>query len=469
MLSTLISISSQFALLALLARLVPPHEMGLVALVGLVNAFLDVFIGLGLPASLIHARFLTSRETSSVYWAVVLSNIVLATVLVSVSPALALFYGDQTLSLLLCVAAGAIVINGFGQVPKALLERRLRFIRTSAADICYSLFLVTTALFLALHGWGAYAYVWALVVASGARTGIWLVGARTSFIPRFYFRVGLTKRFLQFGVFQAADGIVNFATNYISSMVLGRLVGPSALGGYTLAYNTAVNTPAKLNPVITRVMFPVLASLQKDKSRIAVNYMRVNSLCLLALGPALIGLALIAEPFMGLVYGDHYRQYAEVLTVLALSGLLRTYGNPLGSMLAATGAVRLGFSLNLFRALIAIPLTALLVMLMGAEGAALGVVFSNLLGYGVGTICSYRVLGITAWSYLSGFMRALLPSIPMAAIVLALQALLTENVGELSLMAIQIFFGAATYMLVCFWSRHPTLVYVRRNLIRQGT
>ncbi|MFF0989071.1 MOP flippase family protein [Kocuria nitroreducens] len=465
LLSTLVALASQFILFALFARLLEPYQLGLVAIVGIANAFLDVFIGLGLPASLIHSRSLTSRETSSVYWTVVASNTFLAGLLVAISPIIADVYGDEALVQILSLAALAIAINGFGQVPKALLERRLRFKRVGQAEICYSVTLLTIAIYLSVAGWEAYSYAWALVAASTIRTVIWVFGARSTFIPRLYWRVHLLRRFLRFGAFQAADGIVTFVNNYISSLILGRFVGPTALGGYTLAYNSAVQTPAKLNPIITRVMFPVMSSIQTDRPRIALNYLRVSSLCVLALGPGLIALAIAAENFMVVVYGESFRNFSAVLSVLCLSGVLRAYRNPMGAMLSATGFVRLALYTNLIRSALTVPIVVYLVINWGSIGAAWGVFVSNLLGFVAGMFCSYLALNIRVVVYVLELLKALLPFGWMALLVFGIGFALNDVIPTLGVLFCQSGCGAIAYMLTCYFSKHPTLMYVRRFVL----
>lgn len=101
--------------------------------------------------------------------------------------------------------------------------------------------------------------------------------ARRWFRLRWRFRPRETGRFLSFGVFQTLDGVVNYLGSNASSLAIGRLLGPAQLGGYTLAYNLAVNLPARVNPIVTRVMFPVFSSIQHDRDRVAKNYLSVTA------------------------------------------------------------------------------------------------------------------------------------------------------------------------------------------------
>lgn len=69
----------------------------------------------------------------------------------------------------------------------------------------------------------------------------------------------------RFGAWLTADSIViNYVNTNLSTLVLARILGASVAGGYNLAYNVAVVPPMKLNPIITRVLFPAFAKIQDE-------------------------------------------------------------------------------------------------------------------------------------------------------------------------------------------------------------
>lgn len=57
----------------------------------------------------------------------------------------------------------------------------------------------------------------------------------------------------------------------LSTLVLARILGAS-VAGLQLAYNVAVVPPMKLNPIITRVLFPAFAKIQDDTEKLRVNF-----------------------------------------------------------------------------------------------------------------------------------------------------------------------------------------------------
>ncbi|MFV2786460.1 oligosaccharide flippase family protein, partial [Escherichia coli] len=73
---------------------------------------------------------------------------------------------------------------------------------------------------------------------------------------------------LRFGAGLKADSIINNHNTNLSTLVLARILGASVAGGYNQAYNVAVVPPMKLNPIITRVLFPAFSKIQDDTEKL---------------------------------------------------------------------------------------------------------------------------------------------------------------------------------------------------------
>ncbi|STL73491.1 putative flippase (Putative export protein) [Escherichia coli] len=99
--------------------------------------------------------------------------------------------------------------------------------------------------------------------------------------------------------------------------------------GYNLAYNVAVVPPMKLNPIITRVLFPAFAKIQDDTEKLRVNFYKLLSVVGIINFPALLGLMVVSNNFVPLVFGEKWNSIIPVLQLLCIVGLLRSVGNRL--------------------------------------------------------------------------------------------------------------------------------------------
>jgi len=161
--------------------------------------------------------------------------------------------------------------------------------------------------------------------------------------PSFVFALGEVKEFFSFGAFQLASRLVNRLGANIDMILIGRFLGAEALGIYNLAYQIITIPVLKINPIVTRVAFPVFSKNQGDNQTLREGFLNMTKLLALISFPLLIGLTTVSDLFVEVVFGEKWLQAVPVLNILAIVGLLRVLMNPNGSVLLAKGRADLAF------------------------------------------------------------------------------------------------------------------------------
>src|SRR5690606_27510272 len=87
--------------------------------------------------------------------------------------------------------------------------------------------------------------------------------------------------------------------------------------------------------------------------------------------PLYVALAVFAPEIVLLVLGDNWTDSIPLLRVLAVWGLLRSFGNPIGSLLFGMGKVRLAIKWNIM-----MLLTMPLIVWYGSQWDALGMAWA---------------------------------------------------------------------------------------------
>lgn len=114
--------------------------------------------------------------------------------------------------------------------------------------------------------------------------------------------------------------------------------------------------------------------------------------------PALLGLMVVSNNFVPLVFGEKWNSIIPVLQLLCVVGLLRSVGNPIGSLLMAKARVDISFKFNVFKTFLFIPA----IVIGGQMAGAIGVTLGFLLVQIINTILSYFVMIKTgSWFQLS--------------------------------------------------------------------
>ena len=305
------------------------------------------------------------------------------------------------------------------------------------------------------------------LVNSAVRTLLFGYFGRKIYRPGLHFSLATVMPNLRFGAWLTADSIVNYINTNLSTLTLARILGASVAGGYNLAYNVAVVPPMKLNPIITRVLFPAFAKIQDDNDKLRVNFYKLLSVVGIINFPALLGLMVVSNNFVPLVFGEKWMHIVPILQLLCVVGLLRSVGNPIGSLLMAKARVDISFKFNVFKTFLFIPA----VIVGGEMGGAIGVTLGFLLVQIINTILSYfvmikPVLGPGYRDYLLSLWLPFRLSLPTLITSYAVGRLLAGSVSLPMLLALQVLVGVLSFALVIVLSRNSLLIELKKPLCR---
>lgn len=120
------------------------------------------------------------------------------------------------------------------------------------------------------------------------------------------------------------------------------------------------------------MLFPAFAKIRDDTEKLRVNFYKLLSVVGIINFPALLGLMVVANNFVPLVFGEKWNSIIPILQLLCVVGLLRSVGNPIGSLLMAKARVDISFKFNVFKTFLFIPAILIGGHLAGAIGVTLG-------------------------------------------------------------------------------------------------
>lgn len=346
----------QIAQVAVLARLLEPEDYGLMALVAVVLAFGSLFADMGVNSAFVQRRDVTAEQRSSLFWLNVSVSVGIALLVVALSPILASFYGDARLQPLMMLAATTFVLTAMGQQVKMAAEKALHFRPVVLLDISSAALGFVAAVLAALGGLGVYALVIAgLVTASVGSLLAWILLA-DGWRPMWRLRMEDVRPFLGFGGALVVNNIANQINLTLDVFLGGRLLSKEALGLYSVPRNLALQIQFMVNPIITRVGFPLIAQVQKDAQRVRSIYLKTLNMTSATNAPIYIGIAFFAPEIIAIYLGPGWERSGDLLRLLALWGGLRSTGNPVGSLLLGVGRADLAMRWNLALLLIYPPL-----------------------------------------------------------------------------------------------------------------
>ncbi|EDU9484142.1 TPA: MOP flippase family protein, partial [Salmonella enterica] len=219
--------------------------------------------------------------------------------------------------------------------------------------------------------------------------------------------------------------------------------------------------------IITRVLFPAFAKIQDDTEKLRVNFYKLLSVVGIINFPALLGLMVVANNFVPLVFGEKWNSIIPILQLLCVVGLLRSVGNPIGSLLMAKARVDISFKFNVFKTFLFIPAILIGGHLAGAIGVTLGFLMVQI----INTILSYfvmikPVLGSSYRQYILSLWLPFYLTLPTLAVSYGLGIVLRGHFSIGVVLVTQIAVGALALIVMIIVSRHPLVVEMKRQFCR---
>ncbi|NQD90939.1 oligosaccharide flippase family protein, partial [Paenarthrobacter sp. CM16] len=279
----------QFATTIIVARMIAPEHFGALAVAIVVQTIATNMAELGATAALARGTGDPDRIAPTVFSIALVTSGVMTAAAIALAPALAAAFDDPAATPVIQVLSLTILIQGVGAVPSTMVWREFLQKPRVVVDLCSLVTVLVLVVPMALDGWGAMALAWSRVGGQlVAMAGYWIITPKR-FGPGFDRTVAVEV--LRLGMPLAMANLVVFVTLNVDYLLIGRMLDPTALGLYLLAFNLAGLPSAVITSVIRATAVPVFGRLYTE-----------GGLGLLA-GRFVAGVAYVAFPISALVVG----------------------------------------------------------------------------------------------------------------------------------------------------------------------
>jgi len=326
---------------AILARLLTPAEFGIVALVTVFIGFFNLLGDLGIGPAIVQTRDLTKEDIESIFAFSAVMAFILALIFFLSGNMVSSFYEEPELIPLVRLLSISVFFNILSIVPRALNKKELRFKQMGMVTVGVQTLAGVLAIILAINGFSYYSIVFQNIL-----TGFLLFALFYYLYPvaaRFRINKAPLKRIAAFSTYQFAFNFINYFSRNLDNILIGKYLGPAALGFYNKSYTLMQLPVSNLTHVITPVLHPILAKHQNDKKIIYNSYKRVVKI-LAGIGfPVSVFLYFSASDLILVMFGPQWEMSVPVFKILALTVGIQVCLSSTGSIFQATGRTDLLF------------------------------------------------------------------------------------------------------------------------------
>lgn len=306
-----------FAVSVVLARLLMPEEFGVVALAGMFNILLGLFIGCGMGTALIQKKDADDLDYCTLFWAQTAFSTIIYIIVFALAPYFAIAFNTPQLTSVIRVLALGMIWGTIGGIQGVIVTRRMAFKVYFYVTLVSSVLSGIIGISLAYYGWG----VWALVAQnlSSSILGTLTVFYQVRWLPRFVFSMERFKALFGVGIKFMTSGLIGTAFYQLRGYIVGLKYTAADLAYYNRGEGVPGIFTRNIDASINGVLFPVFAKLQDDREAVKRAVRRSIKTSSYLIFPMVLGLAAIADHLVVIVYTEKWLACVPFMQVFCIS------------------------------------------------------------------------------------------------------------------------------------------------------
>lgn len=328
----------QIFISAILARLLPPSDFGIIAIATVVMAFFNLLSDIGISSAIIQKKDLGREDFDQIYTFTLYLGVILASIFFFCSWPISLFYEDEQLLPICQLMSSLLFLSCVRIVPTSLILRNKEFKYQSITLFISNVIGGVIACLAAYSGLGVYSLVVSFFIPS--------ILVFTSFYHRYpvRFRIRLDinpmKRIFSYSIYVFLFNLVNYFSRNLDKLLVGKYVSLSDLGQYQKSYNLMMMPVNNISDVITPVLHPIFSEFQNDIQFIKDRYFKFLHIVSYISFPLSVFLYFVSREAILIVYGDNWEPAIRPFQILSLTVCSQMLLSSSGSIFMAVNATK---------------------------------------------------------------------------------------------------------------------------------
>lgn len=412
----------RFSVRLILAKLLLPNQFGLVGMCAIFITVAAATSELGMTAALIQRKddFQAEKMYATAFWSCTIWSLLIYLLLsFIIGPLAAKFYDEPELIHLIPALSIVILIQPLGTIPTIILTRSMNFKKIAKIFNSSSFFAGIIAISAAYLGVG----VWALVINSVLTNvlAILLLCFTTKWKPRFQWNPEHFKDIFGFGAYSTGTNIFSTITYNIDNLLIGKLLGSTLLGTYTLSFSLTEQLRQMISSILNKVMYPVFGKTQDDKPKLGSYFLTIINLNSLFVYPIMTFLLLFAKPIVN-AFGKEWEEAIVPLKILAIAMMVHLLVNSFTALIRGLGKPRLEMKIIIFlTTFVLFPALYIGITNYGLVGAAYAILLNKIALALVGLKVINKTIGLPILQVLLAARSALIGVIISSLLVVTLE------------------------------------------------
>jgi PST family polysaccharide transporter len=356
-------------LTSILARLLTPSDFGIIAIATVIMSFINLFTDFGFGPAIIQRKDLTIKDVNSIFTFTFFLGALAFIIIYLTSPFVANFYNMQELNKVLKILGLNAFFVAINIVPNAILLRNKQFKILALRTFGVQLFTGIIAVALAYKGFGVYALVAQSVSAAIIIFVYNYLVSNVKITKRIEFQSII--KISSYSFYQFLSSFITYFTRNLDKLILGKMMGITALGFYEKSYRLMTLPATNITYVIAPVMQPLLKDYQTDLNYIYNKYFSLLRILANIGFPLSVFLYYSAADLIELFYGPQWDGAVGTFKMPSFSVACLLLMGSTGPIYQSTNSVKLMSFMSLINGVITASCIILGVWLGSIETVAI--------------------------------------------------------------------------------------------------
>lgn len=383
----------QFIIGVILARLLTPSEYGIIGILLVFIALMQVFIDSGFSKALIQTQDRSEVDYSTVFFTNGLISIVCYVILWFGAPWIADFYNNPELIIYARVIGFVLFFNALFAIPNTILTTHLDFKILAKINFAGNLISGVIAILMAYYGYGVWALIWQQIIRA-----VLLVLLSWLFVrwkPLFVFSKESFKRLFAFGSKLLYASLLGMIVNNFTNLFIAKLSSTKDLGYYTRGTQFTDVVYGTTSSVLDSVLLPVFSKSQNDLP-LLVSYFKtfIRSVALLIV-PIFFLLAFVSKPLVLLLLTEKWLPVVPIMQIFCFARLITIIAGLNITVLYAIGRSDLVLKQQVIKIIIRVVFLAL-ALKFGIIYIAIAELLSTIVHFFINTYYPGKIMKINA-------------------------------------------------------------------------
>lgn len=447
-----------FIVSIVIARLLSPSDYGVVALITVFIAILQVFVDSGLGNALIQKKNADNIDFSTVFFVNIIFCFILYCLLFIASPHIAKFYGDSSITAYMRVLGFTIIISGVKNIQQAYVSKNMLFKKFFFSTIGGTIIAGVIGIIMALKDFGTWALVAQQVTNLTIDTLILWVTVKWRPICAFSFN--RLKGLFNFGWKLLVASLLETLYTNVRQLIIGKLYSPSELAQYNRGYQFPNLVVYNVNASIDSVLLPAMSQSQDDRRIVKEMTRKSIKMSTFIMAPLMLGLAATGTSLVGLLLTDKWLPSVSFMRIFCIALMFQPIHTANLNAIKAMGRSDLFLKLEIIKKVIGI--TALvLTMFISVEALAYSFLLTSLISQLVNSWPNKKLLN---YGYLEQ-LKDILPALSLAAVMgILIYPVQLLGMSYVITLGIQIILGAVIYLVGSIIFKLDSFLYLWRTV-----